>query len=112
MEAAALLDDAAAIAHLALEAAKHGAKVLVLRNTVAGAVEAQKAIEALAGTCNPLLFSVGDTTALHHGRFAREDRRLLDEAVERAVGKKRPDCGLVLIGTQTLEQNSTSTPIS
>jgi len=105
MEAATLLDDANGIAGLALDAAGRGAKVLVLRNTVAGAVEVQKAAEAQGGTQNPLLFSVEGLPALHHGRFAREDRKLLDFAVEKAVGKTRPEGGLVLIGTQTLKQS-------
>jgi len=105
IEAVELLDDATAIARLALTAAERGAKVLVLRNTVNGAVEVQKAVEVLAGSDSSLLFQVEGVVTLHHGRFAREDRRRLDGAVEKAVGKARPDGGLVLIGTQTLEQS-------
>ena len=105
MEAVELLDDATAVARQALDAAKRGAKVLVLRNTVNGAVEVQKAIEVLADSDNPLLFRVEGVATLHHGRFAREDRRLLDAEVEKAVGKGRPEGGLVLVGTQTLEQS-------
>ena len=44
--------------------------------------------------------------ALHHSRFAAEDRRRLDDAVVRVIGKvDRPPAGVVVIGTQTLEQS-------
>ncbi|WP_158306637.1 CRISPR-associated helicase Cas3' [Polymorphum gilvum] len=107
-----LIDDAHRIAGIAFAAAREGAKVLVVRNTVQGAVDVQMALENLAGQGAPELFRVSGDPArhppvatLHHGRFAREDRRLLDAAVERAVGKARPPGGLVLVGTQTLEQS-------
>lgn len=47
-----------------------------------------------------------DGPALHHGRFEPEDRRLLDRAVEQALSPKlRKDGGVLVIGTQTLEQS-------
>lgn len=100
---APLIDDAAAIAARALAVAEAGAKVLVVRNTVAGAIAVQQALEAAAGADSPLLFRVNGIATLHHGRFAREDRRLLDAAVETAAGKHRPAGGCVIVGTQTLE---------
>ena len=105
VEVAEIIDDVVEIAGRALEAARRGAKVLVVRNTVAGAVALQAALEDLAGHDAPELFRVGDVATLHHGRFAREDRRLLDAAVEVALGKARPEGGRVVIGTQTLEQS-------
>lgn len=99
------IDERAAIARLALDAARAGAKVLVVRNTVAGAVAVQQAIEVIAGAGASELFRVEGLATLHHGRFAREDRRRLDGAVEAALGKARPPGGLVLCGTQTLEQS-------
>ena len=105
MVAAELLDDGCAIARTALDAARQGAKVLVLRNTVAGAVEVQRELEALCRADSPVLFSANGTVTLHHGRFARDDRRLLDRRVEEVIGKTRPPGGLVLTGTQTLEQS-------
>lgn len=99
------LDDADAIAEAALLAARVGAKVLVVRNTVDGAVAVQRALEARAGDSAPELFRVREVPTLHHGRFAGEDRRLLDAAVERALGRTRPRGGCVVIGTQTLEQS-------
>ena len=52
-----------------------------------------------------MLFSCQGVAALHHGRFAAEDRNLLDAAVEEQVGANREGGGRVVIGTQTLEQS-------
>jgi CRISPR-associated endonuclease/helicase Cas3 len=43
--------------------------------------------------------------ALHHSRFAVDDRRLLDKEVETCLGKERDPGGIVVVGTQTLEQS-------
>lgn len=104
MELREWLDDPSAVAASALEAARGGAKVLVVRNTVDGAVAVQRALETLAPG-DPALLHVGGVPALHHGRFARADRRLLDRAVETAVGRTRPPGGVIVVGTQTLEQS-------
>jgi CRISPR-associated endonuclease/helicase Cas3 len=86
----------------AVDAARQGARVLVVRNSVAGAISVAK----LAGAQVPdLCFSVNGVCTLHHGRFAPSDRRLLDLEVERRFGRKRPAGGCVLVGTQTLEQS-------
>ena len=92
-------------AELALDAARRGARVLVIRNTVAAAIETWEAIAETEEA--PLLMQVGGGPALHHGRFAVEDRRLLDNAVETALGKGRTPSasGRIVIGTQTLEQS-------
>src|SRR5690606_9862902 len=53
-------------------------------------------------------WTVKGAPTLHHSRFAPEDRELLDRAVEQAlspVPAKRPSGGLIVIGTQTLEQS-------
>ena len=94
-------------AEIALDAARAGAKVLVVRNTVGHAVETQRALERLAGECDKkLLFELKGVPTLHHGRFAAPDRQLLDHAVETYLGKgiKRGE-GCVVVGTQTLEQS-------
>ena len=96
--------DPHAIAKRALAAADAGAKVLVVRNTVRDAVAVARALATTAPD-HPALFRVAKVPTLHHGRFAREDRVLLDRAVETAVGHKREAGGLVLVGTQTLEQS-------
>ncbi len=99
-----LLDEPAGVAALAAGAAAAGAKVLVVRNTVSGAVAVQRALEAAPDAAD-LLFQVAGRATLHHGRFAREDRRRLDRAVEHVVGRTRPAGGTVVVGTQTLEQS-------
>ena len=96
------IDQPASIAAKAIEAARQDASVLVVRNSVRGAVAVAQAIEAAAPD---LAFRVGTVATLHHGRFAPDDRRLLDKAVENAFGKQRSAQGRVLVGTQTLEQS-------
>jgi CRISPR-associated endonuclease/helicase Cas3 len=104
LEASVAIDDPHAIAHLALEAAEAGAKVLIVRNTVRGAVAVARVLIE-ADPKRLALFRVNGVPTLHHGRFAREDRVMLDRAVEGAVGRERGPGGLVLVGTQTLEQS-------
>ena len=104
VEPATIIGQPEAIARQALAAAAAGAKVLVLRNTVKDAVATAKALHELAPG-HPALFAVNGVPTLHHSRFARVDRRLLDEAAEARIGKVRPDGPLVLAGTQTLEQS-------
>ena len=100
------MHDFDAVATLAMGAARNGAKVLVIRNTVGYAIGTQQAVEE--GTEkgeSGLLFDVDGITTLHHGRFAIEDRRLLDRRVEELLGRERPAGGRVVVGTQTLEQS-------
>lgn len=94
------------VASRALAAARAGAKILVVRNTVNAAVATQQALESLCqNDPHPPLFRCENVVSLHHGRFAREDRKILDACVEKQIGRERPDGGLIIIGTQTLEQS-------
>lgn len=91
-------------AQLAINAARAGARVLVIRNTVTAATATFEAVQE-AGA-EDLLLTVADGPAMHHGRFAPEDRRLLDAAVEAALSpQERDPSGLIVVGTQTLEQS-------
>lgn len=100
------MEDAPAVAARAVALARRDAKVLVIRNTVALALATQQALEvALDGAAGTLLFACEGVPTLHHGRFAAEDRRLLDHAVERVLGRRRPAGGAIVVGTQTLEQS-------
>ena len=100
------MSDFAQNAHLALFAARQGAKVLVVRNTVDYAIKTQQAMEAAATDADQsLLFTANGVTTLHHGRFARGDRRQLDRLVEERLGKEREPSGCIVVGTQTLEQS-------
>jgi CRISPR-associated endonuclease/helicase Cas3 len=100
------LDMPEQIGGAALAAAREGARVLIIRNTVAGTVAVQRAVEAMVQRDDNVLFRANGVIAPHHGRFATEDRRILDAAVEKSFGRgvERPN-GLVLVGTQTLEQS-------
>ena len=103
-----IMPDFDAAAATALNAARAGAKVLVVRNTVGHAVQTQQALERLARERDKgLLFNLHGVSTLHHGRFAARDRRLLDRRVEAYLGKdaKRGGAGCVVVGTQTLEQS-------
>ena len=99
-----IIADPDRIAEVALAEARKGAKVLVVRNTVASAQAVFDSLLKQGG--DALALQAGDGPALHHSRFAAEDRRLLDEAVEQALGKKdRRPGGRIVVGTQTLEQS-------
>ena len=100
-----VMHDFDAVARRALEAAREGAKVLVVRNTVGHAIRTQQALEEAAAGDKGLLFDVGGVVTLHHGRFAAVDRQLLDRRVEELLGKDRDAGGRVVVGTQTLEQS-------
>ena len=104
--AEAEMRDFAAVAARALDAARAGARVLVVRNTVDYAIRTQEALQRAADPGDAdLLFSVRGIPTLHHGRFAAVDRELLDEEIETRLGRGRPTGGLVVVGTQTLEQS-------
>ena len=90
---------------MALQAARAGAKTLVIRNTVSSAIGTQEALEQAAGNDGKLIFSANGITTLHHSRFAADDRRLLDREIETRLGKDRALGGIVVVGTQTLEQS-------
>lgn len=106
VERSAIAEEPGAVAAAAFRAARAGAKVLVVRNTVSACQATQEALEELAAhPTHPNLFSCQGVVAPHHGRYAREDRLLLDEAIEAAFGKQRDDGGLVAVATQTVEQS-------
>ena len=101
------MDDPMRIATRAALAAAQGARVLVVRNTVPAAVATLQALEQLAlAQGSDWLFKVNGVSTVHHSRYSRQDRPLLDKEVEAQLGKTRQDfMGRVIIGTQTLEQS-------
>ena len=98
-----IMRDPDKIAEFALSAAQKGARTLVIRNTVREAQAVFRALQDLGGA--DLALQVEGGPGLHHSRFAAEDRIRLDGAVEDALGKGRGLGGVVVIGTQTLEQS-------
>ena len=106
LQASPSMRDFPDVARRALEAARDGAKVLVVRNTVDYAISTQQALVDLAGPGDAgLLFDVAGIPTLHHGRFAAVDRQLLDAKVEALLGRGRAPGGRIVVGTQTLEQS-------
>lgn len=89
--------DARRAAGIIVGAAKSGARVLVIRNTVKAAVDTWRAVQE----------SGGEAPILHHSRYAAEDRVLLDKAAEAALHRapEKRSGVRVVIGTQTLEQS-------
>jgi CRISPR-associated endonuclease/helicase Cas3 len=101
------IDQPECIAALAMQAATQGARVLVVRNTVPAATATLLALEALHDAQHDdYLFRVNGVSTLHHSRFSRQDRPLLDHAVQTQLGKQREQMrGRIVIGSQTLEQS-------
>ena len=93
--------DSVPLAECAIDAAENGARVLIIRNTVS---EAQAVWQRIGESHSDLLLGINNGPALHHARFAAEDRLCLDAAVEAALGKGAASQGVIVIGTQTLEQ--------
>lgn len=95
------------VARKVLEAARRGARVLVVRNSVAGCRRLQRALEeeARARGEEHLLFCCNGTQTPHHGLFAAADREILDRVLARTFGRRRGPHGVVAITTQTAEQS-------
>jgi CRISPR-associated endonuclease/helicase Cas3 len=98
------LEDPAAIATHAIAAAEQGAKVIVLRNTVAACLATQEALEQHAPG-SAILFACTGIVAPHHARYARADRAALDTELEARFGKTRPEGGCIVAATQTVQQS-------
>lgn len=88
-----------------IPALQAGARVLVVMNTVARAVSMLRAVEASHAVDDAWLFMCRGRICAHHGRFAPEDRAVLDKTVSARFGKGSPPGPILLIGTQTLEQS-------
>lgn len=100
-------DDSTLIARQAITAAQVGARVLIIRNTVRDCLAVQNALEASAPP--ELLWRVaspqGPVPAPHHARFARDDRRHLDQELESVFGKNAArQGGRIVCATQTVQQ--------
>lgn len=99
-----MADDPQAVARAALDHARSGARVLVIRNLVDDCVDTQREAEELAEK-ERRLFGVGGIPAPHHSRFAPDDRQRLDDAIEEVFGPDAPNRGVVAVATQTVEQS-------
>ncbi len=100
------MQDFGVVAARVLEAMNTIPRVLVVRNTGNFAIQTQQVLEETFGSnAVNVKFAINGIPTLHHGRFAGPDRVLLDNEVERNLGRSRPPGGLVVVGTQTLEQS-------
>jgi len=97
------MPDSGKIAKAALAEAQRGGRILVIRNTVRGCIEVQRAVEALGG--GDLTLHCGGMSVCHHSRYAPSDRRRLDRAVEAALNPHGPQRGVIVVATQTVEQS-------
>lgn len=88
----------------AIAAAKEGAKVIILRNTVADALATQEALED-DSAARGVTFQCSGVSTPHHSRYACEDRKRLDAAIEAVFGKNREKGGCVAVATQTVQQS-------
>ena len=84
------------IAQRLVSAARAGARVVWIRNTVREAQRAYRAVAASAGFTEHLLF---------HARFRGCDRSGIEQAVLKRFGKDAPLGGRVLVATQVVEQS-------
>lgn len=97
-------DTAGLVAARAVAAARFGARVLIIRNTVGLARATAAAAAALAPG---LMLHLGPHPVCHHARFAAEDRLRLDAKLMTALD---PDPatrggGVIAVTTQTAEQS-------
>jgi len=99
---ASIGDDPTQVAKLAVLAARQDARVLVIRNTVRDCIATLAEVQALDPERT---FRCAGVVAPHHGRFAKPDRRALDEAIESTFGKGSSAHGVVAVATQTVEQS-------
>jgi CRISPR-associated endonuclease/helicase Cas3 len=84
------------VAQRLVEAARSGARVVWIRNTVREAQRAFGAVAARAGAVEHTLF---------HARFRACDRSAVEQAVLKDFGKSAAPGGRVLIATQVVEQS-------
>jgi len=94
------------IALRAVQAARQGARVLIIRNTVVGCQAVFESVERLDAAH---LLRCNSVCTPHHSRYAVEDRKRLDRALERALVPakyRRGDRpGVIAVTTQTAEQS-------
>jgi CRISPR-associated endonuclease/helicase Cas3 len=93
-----------AVAKVVITALGAKARVLVIMNTVDRANALLRSVEA-NNTDPGWLFACRGVICPHHGRFAPEDRLLLDAQVSERFGPESIPGPVLLVGTQTLEQS-------
>jgi len=88
-----------------LPALHAGARVLVVLNTVNRVTELFRVVADHPDIPHEWLFSCMGRRCPHHGRYAPQDRDVLDKAVSAQFGKDSSSGPRLLVGSQTLEQS-------
>ena len=89
----------------AVAAARAGARVCILRNTVRGA---RAVVQQMRGTEVEALLWQPDGSAYfpaYHSRYTPADRAALDRAVLKSFGRGSDRAGVILVSTQVVEQS-------
>jgi CRISPR-associated endonuclease/helicase Cas3 len=89
-----VIGDHSAAMDMAVETVTRNEAVLWIRSTVADALDDFRSFR-----------SRGANTIVHHSRFADVDRQYLDHEVLRMLGPGGQRAGVIIVGTQTLEQS-------
>ena len=106
VETRSIADSPESIAELAFNKASEGARVLVIRNLVDDCIETQRQLESIADQDDGVeFFGVGGQPVPHHSRYAPDDRKRMDEAIEDVFGKETDADSVVAVATQTVEQS-------
>lgn len=106
MTLASIAGDPGAIADRAVDAARRGARVLVIRNLVDDCIDVHEAVEARLGPDETdLLLRVNGVPTPHHSRYADADRARLDDAIEDAFDEDAPMRGVIAVATQTVQMS-------
>lgn len=91
------------VAHAANTAARDGARVLVLRNTVSAVLGT---MQELVDCNSPYVWGpTAHGAAPYHSRYTRADRSVLDSAVRQDFGRESTVAGRILVATQVAEQS-------
>lgn len=94
-----------AIVPILIAALRASARVMVVLNTVDRANNLLRALESHPEVDQRALFQCMGRVCPHHGRFAPQDRTVLDREVGKRLGPGSPGGPLIIVGTQTLEQS-------
>lgn len=97
--------DPDSIVPMLIAALRESARVIVVLNTVDRANSLLRALESNPDVDPSTLFQCMGTMCPHHGRFAPQDRAVLDREVVKRLGPGSPGGPLIIVGTQTLEQS-------
>jgi CRISPR-associated endonuclease/helicase Cas3 len=94
---------AESVARMANDAARDGARVLIIRNTVSAVFDT---MQNLVDCASPYVWGpTASGAAPYHSRYTRADRSVLDTAIRRDFGRDSAVAGQILVATQVAEQS-------